>query len=294
MQNYGEIRKFMGKSITEDDLEYFDCYCSGGFGLMIPTESPDAESLYKSPCHPCYSLFIFFERDVRGLEYYYGDLFSPGIVHDNRTRLHHYCLLFEKEFFEERFKKYSEELEVYNCRSVKLYGDILGLLNSFALEYVREEQNREAVLNSLAEIIANKVIRGILREDISGAKPVSADYSVAAAQLYMEGRYWEDINVTKLSNLGYELIACFMRRFKKETGLTPMEYLLGVRLRKACDMLKKESEVSAAEIAESCGFETEEKFRVKFGERFGVSPEGYRETHKTVKAAAEKVEEQLV
>lgn len=291
MNNYSQIKKFMGKSITEDDLSYFDCCSSGGFGLMIPTESPDAETLYKNPRHPCYSLFIFFERDVRGMEYYYGDLFSPGIAHDNQTRLHHYCLLFEKEYFEEHFKMYSDELEIYNYRPVKLYGDILKLLNTFALEQSRDGPNSEAMMNYLAEIITHKVIRSILYE--TDEKPVSDDYSVAAAQLYMELHYAEDISITRLANLGYELVSCFMRRFKKETGITPMEYLCAVRLKKARSLLK-ESVLSVSDIAEKCGFEAEEKFRAKFKESFGIFPEQYREVHKKVKSAEESIEKLMI
>lgn len=227
------------------------------------------------------------------MNYYYGDLFSPNVPHDNQTRLHHYCLMFEKEYFEERFKMYSEELPLYNFKSVKIYGDMLKLLNAFALEYSRNEPNSEITLNAQAEIITHKVIRSILCENISEAKPVSEDYSIAAAQNYMELHYVEDINVTELANLGYELVSCFMRRFKKETGVTPMEYLNGIRMKNARTLLK-ESDLEMSEIAERCGFETEEKLRVRFKESFGVTPEQYRDVNKKVKEAADSVKAVLI
>lgn len=287
MKKYGEIRKFLGKSITDEDLEYFDCCCSGSFGLMIPVKTPNEDALFKNFKHPCYSLFVFFERDMTGLERCYGKLYSPNISHSNQTRMHHYCLLFEKEFFEERLKMYPKEPEVYNCRSVRLYGDILGLLNSFALEISRDAPAAETVLASLAEIIAHNVIRGILREDTDGDMPASADYSVAAAQLFMEKHFDEDISVTKLARLGYELVSCFMRRFKKETGTTPMAYLSDVRMRKARGLMK-ESGLSEEKIAERCGFNSAEKLLGSLGKSSGTAPGQYREAQGNANSDDEK------
>lgn len=293
MNEHNYIKNFVGKNITSEDLSCFDCYSTPRFGLLIPTKSPAANVLCQYPRHPCYTLFIFFEKDAHNMNYYYGDLFSPNVPHNNQTRLHHYCLMFEKEYFEERFKMYRGELEVYNFKSVKIYGDMLKLLNSFALEYSRDEPNSDFTLAAQAEIITHKVIRSILCENISAEKPVSEDYSVAAAQNYMELHYAEDINVTELANLGYELVSCFMRRFKKETGVTPMEYLSGIRIKNARKLLK-ESELSISEIAVKCGFETEEKFRSRFKENFGVSPEQYREVNREAKAAADSVKAVLM
>ena len=293
MNDYNYIKNFVGKNITEDDLSCFDCYSTPNFGLLIPIKNPDADAVCKYPRHPCYTLFIFFEKDTHNMNYYYGELFSPDVPHDNRTRLHHYCLMFEKEYFEERFKMYSDDPEIYNLKSIKIYGDMLKLLNSFALEYSRNEPNSEITLEARAEIITHKVIRSILCENISAAKPVSEDYSIAAAQNYMERHYAEDINITELANLGYELVSCFMRRFKKETGVTPMEYLGGIRMKNARKLLK-ESDMSVMEIAEKCGFEAEEKFRVRFKEKLGVTPEQYREVNKEVKKAVDSVKAALI
>lgn len=287
------IKNFVGKNITEEDLSYFDCYSTPRFGLLIPTKSPAANVLYQYPRHPCYTFFIFFEKDADNMNFYYGDLFSPNVPHDNQTRLHHYCLMFEKEYFEERFKMYSADLEIYNFKSIKIYGEMLKLLNAFAMEYSRDEPNCEVILEAQAEIITHKVIRSILCENIFAAMPVSEDYSVAAAQNYMERHYAEDISVTELANLGYELVSCFMRRFKKETGVTPMEYLGGIRMKNAQKLLKG-SDCSLSEIAEKCGFETEEKFRARFKESFGVTPEQYREVNSEIKKAVDSIKAVLI
>lgn len=289
---YKYIRNFVGTNINAEDMSYFDCCSTPHFGLLIPTESPYTDKLRKYPRHRCYTLFIFFEKDADNMNYYYGELFSPNVPHENHTRLHHYCLLFEKEYFEERFKMYSDELENYDGKLIKIYGDMLKILNTFALEYCRDEPNSEIVLDAQAEIITHKVIRSILCNNISDAMPVSNDYSVAAAQNYMEFHYSEDISIAKLVNLGYELVSCFMRRFKKETGVTPMEYLENVKMKNAKALLKK-SELSIQEIAEKCGFITEEKFRSRFIEKFKIPPDQYRDTFSEIKESSGQIKSAL-
>ena len=67
----------------------------------------------------------------------------------------------------------------------------------------------------------------------------------------------------------------FNRHFKKETGITPIEYLLDVRIRKSKDMLRR-NELSITEIAILCGFSSVAYFSSCFTNRVNVSPQEYR------------------
>lgn len=70
------------------------------------------------------------------------------------------------------------------------------------------------------------------------------------------------------------------RLFKKETGLGFSEYLSLLRLKKAEGTLKRNSEMSIAEIAFSCGFNDSNYFCEKFKKVYGVSPLKYRKAFK--------------
>lgn len=69
----------------------------------------------------------------------------------------------------------------------------------------------------------------------------------------------------------------FTRVFKKETGFTPHEYIIRVRVDLARFMLKT-TDASIKEIAFRCGFGSECSFCTTFKKEVGVTPTLYRES----------------
>lgn len=65
------------------------------------------------------------------------------------------------------------------------------------------------------------------------------------------------------------------REFKRVVHTTPFEYLTRVRIDKGCDMLKN-TDLSVAQIAQSCGFNSFSYFTKTFGEKMGCTPKAYR------------------
>lgn len=67
------------------------------------------------------------------------------------------------------------------------------------------------------------------------------------------------------------------RRFQAETGQTPIQWLTGVRVRHAQELLELTSE-SIEKIGYQVGFESSANFREQFKRVAGVSPQAYRMT----------------
>lgn len=67
----------------------------------------------------------------------------------------------------------------------------------------------------------------------------------------------------------------FIRRFKQYAGVTPMEYVTGLRLQKAKQLLA-ETKLSIKEIAYTCGFENEYYFSNFFKKHTQASPSAFR------------------
>ena len=63
--------------------------------------------------------------------------------------------------------------------------------------------------------------------------------------------------------------------FKKETGLTPLQYLTDKRLENAANNLAMNGGGSISEIAYQCGFSEPLYFSRLFKRKYGVSPRGY-------------------
>ncbi|MEU8377380.1 helix-turn-helix domain-containing protein [Micromonospora sp. NPDC048894] len=67
------------------------------------------------------------------------------------------------------------------------------------------------------------------------------------------------------------------RRFHEETGLTPMQWVAAVRVRRAQELLER-TDHGVDRIAHLVGFASPAHFRVQFKRRSGVSPQAYRRT----------------
>ena len=67
------------------------------------------------------------------------------------------------------------------------------------------------------------------------------------------------------------------RRFREQTGSTPLQWLLAARVRNARRLLET-TRLSIEEVAAAVGFDTAGNFRERFHRTMGVSPARYRRT----------------
>lgn len=67
----------------------------------------------------------------------------------------------------------------------------------------------------------------------------------------------------------------FIKVFKAETGLTPFEYLLHVKIERAKEMLKYKN-FSITEVCFKSGFQNVSHFSAAFKRKTGASPSEYR------------------
>jgi transcriptional regulator GlxA family with amidase domain len=65
------------------------------------------------------------------------------------------------------------------------------------------------------------------------------------------------------------------RRFREQTGTTPIQWLLGARIRRAQELLETSS-ASIEEIAAAAGFDSPVTFRIRFQRVTGLPPAAYR------------------
>ena len=70
----------------------------------------------------------------------------------------------------------------------------------------------------------------------------------------------------------------FKRIFKKETGLSPIDYLIKVRIEKSQKMIVVGS-MNITEISQSCGFSSTAHFSSSFSKVVGVSPTNYKQMY---------------
>ncbi len=85
----------------------------------------------------------------------------------------------------------------------------------------------------------------------------------------------EKITVQQLAAAVHMSASHFSRVFKQQTGFSPYDYVLIVRLNKAKELLQK-TEMTVASIAYETGFNSESNFISFFTESEGISPGKFR------------------
>lgn len=116
--------------------------------------------------------------------------------------------------------------------------------------------------------------------DMSRAAVTMTRYREMAVVLeYMNGHLAETITMRDLAAQSHLSLSQFERRFKALFQITPTQYLIRLRLNKACQLLAGSS-AKITEIALQCGFYDHSHFSRLFSATYGKPPSDYRKQHK--------------
>jgi len=88
---------------------------------------------------------------------------------------------------------------------------------------------------------------------------------------YIDDHFSEDISLETLAATAHSEKSYFLKKFKHEVGMTPMNYLRHIRIDKAKKLLLH-SDMNITQIAASVGFQSIHHFSSVFKKTVGVSP----------------------
>lgn len=281
-QKFELAKALIGETLRKEDLKYVDCYIHKKIGLFIPSIGPCGYAQRELHTHPSYMFVICFSADQMQVELnielrenqYPGIVLSPDIPHSDTLLTNYYCIMIDKEYFEEEYKRYTDLEPNFNWQQFAICTDILHALNMFIFEYTKNMPNAEITLDAQATILVHWLIRSVLGENYD-MRSISNNYSVARVQQYMESHFAEKITIKFLAQLCNMSVSSFNRIFKKETKMTPMDYLMEIRLLQSKKMLKRK-EITITEIAMRCGFNSSAHYSSTFRKIYGVTPTKYR------------------
>ena len=133
--------------------------------------------------------------------------------------------------------------------------------------------------NNLIKDILNPIFtsRYILGENYD-MRGISEHYAVARAQHFIEQHFAEEITVKKLAKLCNISVSTFTRIFKKELYMTPIEYLIEVRLQQAKKLLRR-GDIPITQVALRCGFNSSSHLASSFQRVLHMTPSEYRKIY---------------
>ena len=98
-----------------------------------------------------------------------------------------------------------------------------------------------------------------------------AEYAVH----YIHNHFGEKLRIQDLAkHIGISR-SYLVKLMKQETGLSPQEYLIETRMKRAADMLSRSND-SVRQVAAECGYDDALAFSKAFKNRYGVNPSEYR------------------
>lgn len=106
-----------------------------------------------------------------------------------------------------------------------------------------------------------------------------SNHIVDQIQAYIAEHYAEKLTLTGIASQFYISPYYLSRLFKKSINLSLIEYINGVRIKAAQNLIEKTNE-SISDISEKTGFLTTAHFRRVFKDATGLSPQQYRQYYK--------------
>ncbi|MBD0382004.1 AraC family transcriptional regulator [Paenibacillus sedimenti] len=133
----------------------------------------------------------------------------------------------------------------------------------------------QLLLAEYCEVLTASTLPGVVTE-------AESDRIVQQAIHYLSTQYAEPITIELMAeSLGYNR-AYLSRMFKRHTKVTPVTFLLKLRVDKARLLLRERLELTIEQIAASVGFYDPLYFSKQFRRWYGVSPSEYRNQIKSL------------
>ncbi|HAB94825.1 MAG TPA: AraC family transcriptional regulator [Lachnospiraceae bacterium] len=128
----------------------------------------------------------------------------------------------------------------------------------------------------LLEMLSYMITERAESAEMSGTMSV-VSYAEYAAR-YINNHFSEKIKIQELARRIGISRSYLVKLMKQETGMSPQEYLIETRMRRASDLLIM-SRDPIRNIALDCGYEDALAFSKVFKARFGSNPSEYRKIH---------------
>ena len=178
--------------------------------------------------------------------------------------------------FQSRYPKVNLEADKIICEDNGIYssGGAYSVLN-FTLYLIERYFGRETAIwcSKISEIEFDRISQSEFI--IFSGQKEHGDEAILKAQEIIEREVESKLSVEELANKVHLNARSFLRRFKKATANTPIEYIHRVKVEAAKKRLESTT-LSILEIMYGIGYNDEKAFRNTFKKYSGLSPKEYQ------------------
>lgn len=199
-------------------------------------------------------------------------LAEAGLLDDRRATTH----WFASEAFTSRFPQVRLDLDV-------LYVDDGTVLTSagavsgidLCLHIVQRDYGSAVAADAARLAVAPLHRPGGQAQYIVRNRPTPRMSALGDTLAWIERNAHRDVTLADIASVAGVSTRTVTRRFQDETGQSPMQWVSGVRIRHAQELLET-TDHTVDRIAAQTGFSTTSNFRAQFGQLLGVTPGAYR------------------
>jgi hypothetical protein len=161
---------------------------------------------------------------------------------------------------------------IFNC--INKYADIIRYMDSMLAEQQGDKLYSNRICQNILEIILIEILR-ITKLNVGTEPTINASKECFKLKKYLDSNYASKITIDDLAHLSNLNKYYLIHSFNKYFGSSPINYLCGIRIRAAKELLAN-SDYSIAQIAQSAGFSSQSYFTQCFMKDCSISPSAYR------------------
>lgn len=172
-------------------------------------------------------------------------------------------ILTAKNGIDDRIASYDAGADGYIAKPFEmkvLFARVDNLIRSFKMRQAAFRKEEDVNLETLAYPSADKLFLQSIIESI--------EQHLEESEFDLE-RLSGEMNMSK---------STLYRKIKSMTGLTPLDFVRNIKMKRACMMLLARTQ-TISEVAYAVGFSNPKYFTKCFKEEFGVTPTEYQQSH---------------
>ena len=130
-------------------------------------------------------------------------------------------------------------------------------------------------------VLVSRALKMEWENSIKGKSPKLKEL-IQIAVKYINNNFERNISLGNIARFVFLSASYFTRAFKEEMGLSPIKYLLNVRIERSKELLA-ETDIKVSDIALNVGFSNQQRFNEIFKKYVRITPLQYRKQIKTAR-----------